>query len=194
MSRTPEASGPAAGGTQLEAPNVTSSKQFPTLDGLRQTSKDTEEINWLKNQIIELEIKIKTLETNLPGDSEVNHASDSDQVNSPSTSSDESGNVAAAEATSPISTERECQIPVGHGVRVSKYSPPRVILTDNGPEFNYSVLEQLAKLFNIKNFNIMPYQPASNGLVERLNKKDLDALRVTVTRASHKWDELMPIV
>ncbi|XP_069191474.1 uncharacterized protein [Procambarus clarkii] len=65
---------------------------------------------------------------------------------------------------------------------------------DNGPEFNKSVLEQLATLYNIKKCNIMPYQPACNGLAERTNKKVLDALRVTVNRDSHKWDELMPLV
>nr|XP_045587288.1 uncharacterized protein LOC123749218 [Procambarus clarkii] len=65
---------------------------------------------------------------------------------------------------------------------------------DNGPKFNKSVLEQLATLYNIKKCNIMPYQPACNGLAERTNKKVLDALRVTVNRDSHKWDELMPLV
>ncbi|XP_069172802.1 uncharacterized protein [Procambarus clarkii] len=42
----------------------------------------------------------------------------------------------------------------------------------------------------------MPYQPTSNCLAERTNKKLTvnNALRVTVNRDSHKWNELMPIV
>ncbi|XP_069176971.1 uncharacterized protein [Procambarus clarkii] len=54
----------------------------------------------------------------------------------------------------------------------------------------------MAKLYKNKKCNIMPYQPASNGLAERTNKKLTvnNALRVTVNRDSHKWDELMPIV
>ena len=53
------------------------------------------------------------------------------------------------------------------------FTTPKTIISDNGPEFNNKILEELCKLFNIKKINVQIYRPQSNGVVERLNRKIL---------------------
>ncbi len=63
------------------------------------------------------------------------------------------------------------------------YSTPRVLLSDNGTEFCNALLEKICKQFNIKQTFTVTYHPASNGLVERANRKVLDASRPV----AHRW-------
>ncbi len=52
-----------------------------------------------------------------------------------------------------------------------KFNTPKTILSDNGIEFNNTVLEEICKAYDISKTNIIVYHPASNGLVERQNRK-----------------------
>ncbi len=51
------------------------------------------------------------------------------------------------------------------------FNTPKTLLSDNGPEFNNSILSEICKQFDIKKTNIVASHPASNGLVERQNRK-----------------------
>ncbi len=53
------------------------------------------------------------------------------------------------------------------------FSTPRVILSDNGAEFQNAVVSKICSQFRIKQTFTMAYHPASNSLVERANRKIL---------------------
>ena len=76
---------------------------------------------------------------------------------------------------------------------ICRYATPRVILSDNGREFNNAILQAVCDSFNIKKCNIVPYSPQANGKVERANRRILDILRF-VTNADSAWDVQIPLV
>ena len=69
------------------------------------------------------------------------------------------------------------------------YSTPRVLLSDNGADFRNSVLEEICIQFKIKQTFTVAYHPASNGLVERTNRKILDVLRPVVNGFLENWED-----
>jgi len=52
---------------------------------------------------------------------------------------------------------------------ISRHGPPRVLLSDNGPEFRSKLLEEVTKLVGIERRFASPYRPPCNGLTERAN-------------------------
>ena len=77
---------------------------------------------------------------------------------------------------------------------ICPYSTPRVLLSDNGTEFRNALLEEICKQFNIRQSFITAYHPASNGLVERTNRKVLEALRPVVGGLLDNWEDWLPHV
>ena len=77
---------------------------------------------------------------------------------------------------------------------ICPYSTPRVLLSDIGTEFRNSVLEEICKQFNIKQTFTVAYHPASNGLVERTNRKVLEVLRPVVNGFLENWEDWLPHV
>ncbi len=75
-----------------------------------------------------------------------------------------------------------------------KYNTPKVLLSDNGTEFNSQILEGICKEYGITKTNVMTYHPASNGMVERQNRKIIQNLRKMVGDISTSWHEWMPQV
>ncbi len=59
---------------------------------------------------------------------------------------------------------------------ICPYTTPRV-LTDNGTEFKNQVLADICYQYEVKQTFITGHHPASNGLVERMNRKILEILR-----------------
>ncbi len=74
------------------------------------------------------------------------------------------------------------------------YSTPPVLLSDKGTEFRNALMEEICKQFNIKQTFTVTYYPASNGLVERANRKILDALRPVVGGLLETWEDWVPRV
>ncbi len=70
-----------------------------------------------------------------------------------------------------------------------KFNTPKV--SDNGAEFNNSILKEICNQFNIKKTNIIACHPASNGMVERQSRKILNHLRTLVGNISFSWDKWM---
>ena len=77
---------------------------------------------------------------------------------------------------------------------ICPFTTPEVILTDNGSEFNNSVLEEICRQYNITKCNVVARHPASNGLVERQNRKVLECLRHMISDTSRCWDDWIPMV
>ncbi len=72
------------------------------------------------------------------------------------------------------------------------YSAPRVLLSDNGVEFRNALLEEISQQFGIKQCFTVTYHPASNGLVERANRKVLEILRPVVGELLETWEDWLP--
>ena len=76
---------------------------------------------------------------------------------------------------------------------ICRYASPKVLLSDNGAEFNNAIITAVCESFNIKKCNIVPYSPQANGMVERANRRILDILRY-IANSSSAWDEHIPLV
>ena len=84
---------------------------------------------------------------------------------------------------------------IAHGLvthLICPYSAPRVILSDNGLEFRNAILAEICSQYNIKQTFTVAYHPASNGLVERANRKILDVLRPVVNNLHDNWEDWVP--
>ncbi len=63
---------------------------------------------------------------------------------------------------------------------ICEYSKLRVLLSNNGSEFKNRLLQEICKQFDINYTFTVAYHPASNGRVERTNRKILEVLRPVV--------------
>ncbi len=72
-----------------------------------------------------------------------------------------------------------------------KFNTLKTLLSDNGSEFNNQILEAICKEYGIVKINIVPYHTASNGMVERQNRKIIQQLRTLVGDISSSWHEWM---
>ncbi len=66
------------------------------------------------------------------------------------------------------------------------------LLRDKGAEFHNGLVAEICSQYNIKQTFTVTYHPASNGLVERANRKILDALRPVVNSLHDNWDDWLP--
>ncbi len=69
------------------------------------------------------------------------------------------------------------------------YTAPRVLLNDKGVEYRNQLLEEVSKQFGVKHCFTVSYHPASNGLVERANRKILEVLRQVVGELLGTWED-----
>ncbi len=69
------------------------------------------------------------------------------------------------------------------------YTTPRVLLSDNGAEFMNQVLRNICTKFHIQHTFITSPHPASNGLVERTNRKILEILRHLAGHLQETWED-----
>ena len=76
---------------------------------------------------------------------------------------------------------------------ICRYASPRILLSDNGTEFNNAILQSVCESFQIKKCNILPHAPQANGKVERANRRILDILRF-ITNSTSSWDTWIPQV
>ena len=69
------------------------------------------------------------------------------------------------------------------------HGTPRVLLSDNGTEFRNALLTEICSQYNISQSFITAHHPASNGLVERANRKILEVLRPVVGSLLETWED-----
>ncbi len=72
---------------------------------------------------------------------------------------------------------------------LSPYTTPRVLLTDNGTEFKNQVLADICSQYGVKQTLITAHHPASNGLLERTNRKILEILRHLSGHLHETWED-----
>ena len=74
----------------------------------------------------------------------------------------------------------------------SEYGIPKVLQSDNGPEFVNQVMKMLTKLYGIDHRLITPYHPRAGGLVERKNKDVSKGLKKRMVGATDQWHYWLP--
>lgn len=71
---------------------------------------------------------------------------------------------------------------------------PRVIHTDQGPEFQSELFLRLCDLLEAKKTRTSPYRPQSDGQVERLNRTLIDMLSKFCDDHKEDWDHHLPYI
>jgi hypothetical protein len=74
---------------------------------------------------------------------------------------------------------------------ISRFGFPQTIITDQGRQFESQLFHALAKLCGIHLSRTTAYQPAANGLVERLHRTLKAAI---MCHANPQWTDALPIV
>ena len=70
---------------------------------------------------------------------------------------------------------------------------PEQIHTDQGAQFESSLLKELCQMWNVHKSHTTPYHPQANGIVERNNRGLGDSLRtLLLNRGQEEWDLLLP--
>ncbi len=70
---------------------------------------------------------------------------------------------------------------------ICPYTTPRVFLTDNGTYFKNQALADICVEYGVKQTFITAHHTASNGLVERTNRKIVEILRLLSGRLHETW-------
>lgn len=75
---------------------------------------------------------------------------------------------------------------------ISKYGPPKEILTDQGKEFTNKLIQELCKLNGIEHKLTSVYHPRTNGLTERFNQTLIQILSKNTEENPSTWDDWIP--
>ena len=70
-----------------------------------------------------------------------------------------------------------------------RFSPPEQLHSDQGRNFESSIITEVCKLLGIEKSRTTPYHPQSDGLVERFNRTLLDMLATAVTDHPFEWEQ-----
>lgn len=77
---------------------------------------------------------------------------------------------------------------------ICQYDLPKVILSDNGTEFNNELLSLFMDTLGISQIKTSPYHPEGNGALERAHGKMKEYLQLYVTVEKRgEWDECLPL-
>lgn len=70
---------------------------------------------------------------------------------------------------------------------------PKVVSSDNGPEFSNQVVGNLLEICDSKQRFSSPYHPQANGIVERAVRATLESLRRLVLGFTANWKSMLPL-
>ena len=70
----------------------------------------------------------------------------------------------------------------------ARYGLPEEILTDNGPQFRSYEFTEYLKLNDIRHATTVPYNPAANGMVERLNRTLKESIQA-ICLQGERWED-----
>jgi len=71
---------------------------------------------------------------------------------------------------------------------------PLQILTDQGPNFESALFQELCKLMAIDKIRTSPYRPSTNGNIERFHGTMHSMLVKLVSENHRDWDQLLPAI
>ncbi len=75
---------------------------------------------------------------------------------------------------------------------ILQYGAPERILTDNGANFTSNLLKQICETHNVRHTLAPPYNPSTNGAVERFNRTMKQMLRCYLKDQLTTWDLYLP--
>lgn len=75
-----------------------------------------------------------------------------------------------------------------------KYGVPKVIHADQGREFESLLFSSLCKNIGVEKTRTTPYQPQSDGMIERSNRTLQDMLSAFVNENRDDWDDHLPYI
>ena len=76
-----------------------------------------------------------------------------------------------------------------------RFGMPRRLLTDQGPEFESQLFQELCKHMGIEKVRTSPYKPSTNGCVERFHRTLNSMLGKVVQENQRDWDDkLQPVM
>ena len=75
---------------------------------------------------------------------------------------------------------------------ICRFGVPDSIHTDQGRNFESTLIQEICKLLEIKKTRTTPYHPQSDGLIERFNRTLLNMLSMAVVDDEHSWDLKLP--
>lgn len=77
---------------------------------------------------------------------------------------------------------------------VLRHGAPRFFLTDQGSNFNSSLVKEICRLCNTRKLSTTAYHPQTDGLVERFNKTLAILLSMYVNEHHTDWDVYLPFI
>ena len=75
---------------------------------------------------------------------------------------------------------------------IALIGPPKILQSDNGPEFSNDVIRALVKLLGVKHRFISPYNPRADGKVERSIGTTVMIVKKLVHGTRHHWPLFLP--
>ena len=75
---------------------------------------------------------------------------------------------------------------------IPRHGAPRTLLSDRGSNFLSAIVKEVCNLYSIKKLNTSAYNPACDGLVERLNSTLCQTLSMFVSKHQKDWDVFIP--
>ena len=77
---------------------------------------------------------------------------------------------------------------------ICKYGIPRVLVSDNGKQFDNSSFRDFCSQLGIKNHYSSPAHPQTNGQVEVMNRSLLKIIKTPLDEVNGVWPEVLPSV
>jgi len=77
---------------------------------------------------------------------------------------------------------------------ICRYGVPTIIHSDQGPEFESRLFQHMCLLLGIQKTRTVPYNPRSDGLVERHNRTIQAMLAMYVNDNRDDWDDHLPFI
>uniref|UniRef100_A0A5S6PZG1 RNA-directed DNA polymerase n=2 Tax=Trichuris muris TaxID=70415 RepID=A0A5S6PZG1_TRIMR len=75
----------------------------------------------------------------------------------------------------------------------SRFGFPKVVHSDQGPNFESTIIKEVLQAFGVKKTRTTSYHPQGNGLVERGNRTIIQMLSTYVDR-HHDWEDGLPML
>ena len=91
-------------------------------------------------------------------------------------------------------TSWDCGQDICSWICLSVWSPPLELHSDQGPNFESALFQEVCRLFEIVKTRSSPYHPSSNGLVERFNRTLAALIRSYLESRLHDWDSFIPLL